>query len=417
MGLVVLFLALWLVLGVWFLWRAELPRPLFWLCAAALLCALVLRFFALDHETYDYRDFLSPWFQFFQNNGGFAALKEPVGDYNVPYLYFMAAISYLPARDLYLIKLFSIFFDLILAFTGLRLVRILLPGKEKLAAAGFCILLLLPTVVLNGAYWGQCDSVYGALVLLALTDGLDKHPARSVVWLALAFSFKLQAIFLIPLWCVLWYSKRVEFKHLMLFPLTYVLSILPALLLGKPLGDILGVYFNQMGLYNDRLTLNAPSLYALIPSGVEPDLVVWPKLGILAAFALVLALLGALYFRRKDLTDRQILSAALILAIGVPLFLPYMHERYFFLAEVLSVLWVLGTWRRAPVAVLVQIAALGGYHAYLVLRYAFPMSWGAWMLLAALVWTAVVLGLELRATVEAPAKKSVKKAAKKPRKT
>ena len=100
MGLVVLFLALWLVLGIWFLWRAELPRPLFWLCAAALLCALVLRFFALDHETYDYRDFLSPWFQFFQNNGGFAALKEPVGDYNVPYLYFMAAISYLPARDL-----------------------------------------------------------------------------------------------------------------------------------------------------------------------------------------------------------------------------------------------------------------------------------------------------------------------------
>lgn len=417
MGLVVLLLAVWLVLGLWFLWRSELPRPLFWLCAAALFCALVLRFFALDHETYDYRDFLSPWFQFFQNNGGFAALKEPIGDYNVPYLYFMAAISYLPTRDLYLIKLFSVFFDLVLAFVGMRLTRILLPGKEKLAAAGFCILLLLPTVVLNGAYWGQCDSVYGSLVLLALADALDKHPTRSVVWLALAFSFKLQAIFLIPLWCVLWYSKRLEFKHLCLFPLTYFLSILPALLLGKPLGDILGVYFNQMGLYNDRLTLNAPSIFALIPNGVEPDMVVWPKLGIAAAFLLVLALLGGLYFRRNSLTDRQLLSAALILAIGVPLFLPYMHERYFFLAEVLSVIWALSAWSRAPVAVLVQIAALGGYHAYLVLQYAFPMSWGAWMLLAALVWVAVVLVLELRAPVEAPVKKSVKKAAKKPRKT
>lgn len=417
MGLVALLLALWLVLGVWFLWRAELPKSLFWLCAAALLCALVLRFFALDHETYDYRDFLSPWFQFFQNNGGFAALKEPVGDYNVPYLYFMAAISYLPARDLYLIKLFSVFFDLVLAFTGLRLIRTLSPGREKLAAAGFCLLLLLPTVVLNGAYWGQCDSIYGTLVLLALTDALDKHPARSVVWLALAFSFKLQAIFLVPLWCVLWYSGRVKFKHLCLFPLTYFLSILPALLLGKPLGDILGVYFNQMGLYNDRLTLNAPSLYALIPGGVEPDLVVWPKLGILAAFALVLALLGVLFVCRKRLTDRHILSAALILAIGVPVFLPYMHERYFFLAEILSVLWALGAWRRAPVPVFVQIAALGGYHAYLVLRYAFPMSWGAWLMLASLVWAAVTLALELRAPVEAQANAPVKKPAKKPRKT
>ena len=390
MALVVLLFALWLALGVCLLWHSGLPRNLFWVCCGALLAALVARFIGMDHITSDYTDFLSRWAAFFRENGGFLALKEPVGDYNVPYLYFMAAISYLPAPDLYLIKLFSIFFDLLLAFQGMRLVRLVFPGREGRAAAAFCILLLLPTVILNGSYWGQCDSIYGALVLLALADALDRRPARSVVFLAVAFSFKLQAIFLIPLWCVLWYTGKVQFKPLCLFPVAYFATALPALLLVKTLGDILGVYFNQMGLYNDRLTLNAPSLYALIPYGTQVDIQLYARVGILAAFALVLCLLLALFFVRKGLTNDQILTAAVILAVGVPLLLPYMHERYFFQAEVLSVLWATGSrrnhaWRHLPVPVLIQIAALGGYHAYLVLRYAFPMAWGAWMMAASLL--------------------------------
>lgn len=393
--MVVFLFALWLAVGVFFLYRMGLSQKLFWVCSAALLMGLIARFFCMDHITGDYTTFLSRWARFFRDNGGFAAIDQPVGDYNVPYLYFMAAISYFSTYDLYLIKLFSIFFDLLLAFTGLRLTRRVFPGRETAAAVTFCVLLLLPTVVLNGAYWGQCDSVYGSLVLLALADALDRRPARSVVWLGVAFSFKLQAVFLVPLWCVLWYSGRVKFKHLWLFPLSYFGTILPALLLGKPLKDILGVYFNQMGLYNDRLTLNAPSLYALIPYGKEVDIAVCSKAGILAAFAFVLAVLGLLFLRRKALSDEHILAAGLLLSIGIPLLLPYMHERYFFLAEVLSVVWAAGGYRRVPVPVCVQISALGGYHAYLVLRYAFPMAWGALLMLAALVMACVWLGWSL----------------------
>lgn len=73
-----------------------------------------------------------------------------------------------------------------------------------------------------------------------------------------------------------------------------------------------------------------------------------------------------------------------------------MHDRYFFLADALSVIWAAGTYRRAPVPVCVQIASFGGYHAYLVLRYAFPMAWGAWLLVFSLVGVTIQLGWSLK---------------------
>lgn len=382
-------------LGVYLLRRARLPLLHFSLCLLVLGAAVVVRVMSLEHATGDYNDFLAPWTAFFRENGGFLGLKESVGNYNVPYLYFLAAFSYLPVPDLYLIKLLSIFFDLLLAYAGLRLARQVF-GRDGACAAAFSLLLLLPTVVLNGGLWGQCDSIYTALVLLSLADALEDRPGRSVVWLGVAFSFKLQAVFLIPLWCVLWYSRRVKFRHLCLFPVSYFVTILPALLLGKPLMDILGVYWDQTGQYNEYLTLNAPSVYALIPYGKAVDVAFWSKLGVLAAFLLVLGLLVWLFFFRARLTADHILTAGLILAIGVPLLLPHMHERYFMLAETLSVVWCLGAPRRIPAAAAVQVAALGGYHAYLVLRYAFPMAWGAWLLIAALAACILSLALSLR---------------------
>src|SRR5699024_2263612 len=109
------------------------------------------------------------WAATFRDSGGFAAVKLPIGNYNAPYLYFLAAISYLPIPDLYLIKLFSILFDGILAWGGFRLVRHFTPGDKNRPLLCFCLLLLLPTVVANGAFWGQCDALYGALVLHALS--------------------------------------------------------------------------------------------------------------------------------------------------------------------------------------------------------------------------------------------------------
>lgn len=349
--------------------------------------AFFLRVLLLDHATLDYQDFLSRWVEHFRISGGFAALKDPIGDYNVPYLYMLALLSYLPIPDLYGIKLFSILFDVLLAWGGLRLAR-RLSQKETAPLWAFTVLLLLPTVVLNGACWGQCDSIWGALCLLALACALENRPVPSLAFLALAFSFKLQAIFIIPLWCALWFTGRVKLRHLFVFPGVFTLSMVPALLMGKPVGDILRIYLNQAGNSVSWKTVNynSPSVFALLPYRSEPAPWV-PKAAIGLAFLFMLGVLALLFTRRKQADNISLVLAGAALSLGIPFLLPYMHERYFFLGGVLLAALSCALPSLAPAAVGGELASLGGYHAYLMKRYVMVLT------LFGVTWTQLIEGL------------------------
>ena len=346
--------------------------------------AFLARALCLNYAGTDYTNFLSHWYLSFKENGGFAAIAYAVGDYNVPYLYFMAFISYLSTPDLYLIKLFSIVFDVALAWGCLRLVRSLTRERQGSIAplTAFAAALLLPTVVLNGAYWGQCDVIYGALAVHAVALLLEGKNKTSVALMGLAFSFKLQAVFVLPLWGVLWLARKIKFRELWVFPLTYVIVIIPAVLLGKPISETLLVYFNQMGEY-PRLVLNAPSVYQFLPYGISNAasdssalLSALSAAGVAAAAALVLLLLF-LGFRLGERMDGwTCFAVAVVLAIGVPFLLPHMHERYFFLADVLTMCWACSNVRRLPVAALVEASSGLSYRLYLRLKFNWTFTVG-----------------------------------------
>lgn len=368
--------------------------------------AMLARALCMDYASLDYQDFLHKWYVYFQENGGFSAIAHSVGDYNAPYLYFMAAISYLDVPDLYLIKLFSILWDVALAWGCLRLVRSLVRERQGSRAPliAFAAALLLPTVVLNGAYWGQCDGIYAALCVHAAALALEGRNKTSVALMAAAFSVKLQAVFLLPLWGVLWLAGRVKFRQLWVFPAAYLATILPAALLGKPLGDILGVYFRQMGEY-PRLVLNAPSVYQFIPYGLEVNQTAASRLGIAAAGALVLALLAVGLRFRGRLGRDAAMTVAVTLCVGVPFLLPHMHERYFFLADVFTLCWACANARRLPAAVLAAGSSLASYIVYLRLKYncvlrvgggTFVMGPEALAMLAALAFALWTLVCQLR---------------------
>lgn len=387
-------------LAMFLLSREGVSRDRLLLIAFPVALALFLRILLLDHMTLDYQDFLSKWVEYFRQNGGFTALKDPVGNYNVPYLYMLAVLSYLPLPDLYGIKLFSIFFDILLAWGGLRVAQ-RLTKRTDAPLICFCVLLFLPTVILNGACWGQCDSVWAALCLLALANALAERPIPSMAFLALAFSFKLQAIFIIPLWCAFRFTMRMKFSHFFVFPAVFALTMLPALLAGKPVLDILRVYLDQAGssVAWQTVNYNSPSIFALLP--YHAQIAPWvPKAAILAAFAFMGILLLLLFVRREQADAFALVLAGAALSLGIPFFLPYMHERYFFLGGVLLAVLACVRPIHTPAAAGTELASLGGYHAYLRKRYFmvltfFGITWTQLLeglcMLFALVWLSVSL--------------------------
>jgi len=373
--------------------REGYAREQLWALLLPIGLAFFLRALLLDHATLDYQNFLAHWVEHFRLNGGIFALKDPVGNYNVPYLYMLALLSYLPIPDLYGIKLFSILFDVLLAWGGLRLAKTL-TEKESAPLWAFPTLLLLPTVILNGACWGQCDSVWAALCMLALTCAMEKRPVPSMAFLALAFSFKLQAIFIIPLWCALWFTGRVKFRHLFVFPGVFALSMIPALLLGKPVGDILGVYLNQASdsVSWQTINYNSPSVFALLP--YQSESAPWvPKLAIALAFLFMLGILALLFLRRRSADNVSLTLAGAALSLGIPFFLPYMHERYFFLGGVLLAVLACVLPSLTPAAAGAELASLGGYHAYLMKRYVMVLTFFGVM------WTQLIEGLLMLAAI------------------
>lgn len=379
-----------------------LRKPAQVLVSAALVAAaFVLRGLCLSHETLDYVNFLSRWVQYFRENGGFAALSDSVGNYNVPYLYFLALFSYIGMDDLYLIKLLSILFDVILAWAALLLAGRFTRSRTKLLFCYFAVL-FCPTVILNGAYWGQCDSIYAAFALLALYLALDGKPAWGMVCMAASFAVKLQAVFLMPIFVVLLLARRVKLWHFLLFPATYLALMLPAVFAGRPLWDTVTLYFNQMGSVGAGLNYNSSSIFAFAGDGINESLA--GNLGLAAAFALMLAVFVWAGFRRARLGDWAILGCALLLAVGIPYFLPHMHDRYFFLADVLSICFAVAAPEYFILPLLCQFASLLGYHAYLRGRYLMSMRYGA----AALALALVVLLLFVSAQLQSPRRGSAK---------
>ena len=235
--------------------------------------------------------------------------------------------------------------------------------------------LFLPTVFLNSAVWGQCDSLYVAPLLLGIYCALTDRPWTSVVLAAVAFGFKLQAVFILPIYAVFLMTGRLNWKHLLAFPGTYLVLVLPAVCLGRPLWETITLYFNQTGSIGSGLNYNSPSVFAVFTNIKNQQAAA--TTAIVLAFFYMINLLAVAWVYRKSLNEKAILALCLLLAIGIPFLLPHMHERYFFGADVLSVILAFCCVLGIPAALLTQFASLLGYHAYLKMRYLLNVDHGS----------------------------------------
>ena len=378
-------------LALLLLWRERIfeSKLLFAAAFAFTALALVLRASLLDFQSDDYLAFLAPWTQFFRDNGGFAALRYSLGNYNPPYMYFLALFSYFDISELYLIKLLSMLFDVLLAWACMKLLGLYTGSRAKLLGIFFAVL-YLPTVVINGAYWAQCDSIYAFFGIYALYLGLRGKGCASMVSLAACFAFKLQAVFIIPVFFILLLAKRIRWRELLVFPAAYIVFMLPALIAGRPFVETMTLYFSQAGTVGDAMNYNAPSLTSMFQWSGNTES--WSTLLIAAAFALVLASYAVAAVKRRELDDTVFLGFALLLAMGIPYLLPHMHDRYFFISGVLALVLAFRDRRFFPIPLLAELASLHCYYAYFVRYYlVHPRIGGIFMLIALLLTAAYII--------------------------
>jgi Gpi18-like mannosyltransferase len=383
--------------------------------------ALLIRVAVFNQETADYVTHLSEWVNTFRVHGA-AALAQDVGDYNLPYQYILVLIAQLPLEDLYLIKMVSVFFDFALAILMMLLAERFLNRRYGLAA--LITVLLLPTVWFNGAFWAQCDALYCFFVAACLYAMLADRPVLSVAMLTVAFSFKIQTVFFFPVVLLALWGKKYKLRHILVFPAVYLLMMTPALIAGCSLSSALTIYLRQASQYNERLTYNAANIYQFFPFGelsMQPaftpilkfipgvDPTAWNEwytpetvrylLGALVPYAgmLVLCLLYYLFMRRRYIGMDQVWRLSLAFTLLMPLVLPKMHDRYFTLAEMFSILYAVRYPKRWYVPVLVIFASFESYMPFLARERPVDMRIAAAMMVAAMGIVLTDIVRELRA--------------------
>lgn len=294
----------------------------------AALAAMAARMAFLPHVSSDYEQYLSPWIAQLSGGSFREAMTRQISEYNVLYQYLLRLVGRLPVPDLVGVKALSLIGDALLAGGLAHL------AAKKRSAVAFGMALLLPTILLNGAMFAQCDSLYAAAAIWGLALALDGRPALSAGCFALSLAFKLQAVFFFPLLPVLWADYRLRLRDIPVFAGTLAVLAVPAVLGGKSPAAILAYYTGQTGLYTG-LTYNAPTLFGLVNTqGL--DVYAYGRFGVLLAggACLVTLLRGTERAGRMKRVDH--VRLALLTVLTVVFLLPRMHERYFYLASALS---------------------------------------------------------------------------------
>lgn len=354
--------------------------------------AFMIRWKLMPVESADYWGFLEGWMTQIRSGGGFRSLSQSISNYTAPYMYLMCLVSYITDNDLYGLKMISVFFDYSAA-AAVFLIIYEMSGNVKKSILGMSVLLLSPTVILDGAYWCQCDIIYTGFLLYALYFFLKGNSRCCLIFTGISFAFKLQAVFILPFFIIMWLKKRtVKLPDFLWIPVIYVISSLPAYLFGRDFKELMTVYFEQTNTYPWG-TLEYPNIYALLGEAM-PDMRHAAEVSGAGTFMTIM-ILGCiayyLYTKNIKITDELAVTLALFTVALIVYSLPHMHDRYGFLIDLLGIIYGTVRVRRLPVTCGFMLISVLTFMPYLIAVHLVPITYLAIGLLGLIV----CVGLDL----------------------
>ncbi|MBQ3146081.1 MAG: hypothetical protein IJB90_06030 [Clostridia bacterium] len=341
----------------------------------------------LNYQSQDYTSFLVNWFNQIRDNGGILALKQEIGDYNVPYLFIIAILSYIPLSPIILIKLVSIVFDYIVAIVSMMIIYELLKNnknKHLYALLTYSIIIILPTVVLNSAAWAQCDSIYTTFVLISLLCIFKEKYFKAFVFLGISFAFKLQSIFILPVYILIYLSNRkFPIYYFFIIPIVNFVMCLPAIIFGRSIMSCLDIYINQTGNYIGYASMNFPNIYALLIDTIsESNLIATPDIafsnyGTIFTFGILAITAIVILHKEIKIDNKLLIELSLWSVLLCTFFLPSMHDRYLYMADIISIIYFIVNRKKVYIPIVINFVSLYVYIEYLYATKNLPIAFVA----------------------------------------
>ena len=291
-----------------------------------LLSSAVIRYHLMKHGTsQDFFSYLVPWVDTYKQSIP-QAFKEGVGDYYIPYNILLALASLVDVPTNYSVGTISCIFDYLTCFTIYKILTENFSDRISRDVAAVCSVLFLyiPAIAFDGAAWKQCDSIYSFFLMVLLKCVLDGKIRTAFVMLGIAFSFKQQSLFILPLLIILYFmNRKIKIVYFGYSILVYLIAGIPAIIMGRPAMEVYSIYLGQIEMYH-KMTFNYPNLYQIAITDYE-------KAHLYAFLFTVFMFAMAFWYllRHFDtLSNRYIMYLASWCVWTACMFLPAMHQRY-----------------------------------------------------------------------------------------
>ncbi len=337
-----------------------------------LAMSILVRLPLLDFKSADFFNSLRPWYVEIRSMG-FSVFATDFTTYNPPYLYLLYVIArFFPGvSNLLATKIPSLITDFICAYFVYKIVALKYPKGSFPIVAAF-IFLFTPTVVLNSAFWGQADVLFTAPLIACLYFLMIRKNTLAFIAFGISFAFKLQAVFLAPVLLGLFLRGKVSWWHFLLVLGVLFIAIIPSWIAGRPLIDLIMVYAGQVKQYQ-LLQMSAPTVYAWMPDeGLTQRFFTTTGVIFTAMLGLIFAFL--IYKSPARLTVPLLLKLSLVSMLFVPFFLPKMHDRYFYPADVISIIYAFFFPQYFFVPLVIIISSFFAYHVTLFSVETVPMG-------------------------------------------
>lgn len=242
--------------------------------------------------------------------------------------------------------------------------------KKRKAENAAILFLLLPASWYLSAYWGQVDSLWGAVALFSLSRLLKNKYFQAIMLAGVSMMLKQSAVFLFP-FIILYMLKRRQYQDIVAGLVLLTVLIFVIYFPFAPKNTLYFAFSSYALTFRGEinyLVSNAFNFWALIfgftPKGVNTIFLFFPAF--FWGYA-IFGLIAILIIRKlwSSFDKIKFLTSIMLFSFSAFLFLPRMHERYFFLTYLLAI--ISGTFSKKMfkiILILSVIFVLNLYHLW-----------------------------------------------------